>query len=368
VGWRCSAVVVAGALLCAGCGIPISRLPDLPADAVEAEHRLQQIAELREYYTQLARVDAVAFRVRVANREFCENVGAQGGMFVATVQSLPRKYRSYANEALNLSWTHPTVISVVEGSPAAYAGIKAGDQIEFLDQDPVPATNTYGFVAGYLRSRGEQPVRVALKRDGVEQAVELKPILACAIPINYVPSEIVNAYATESDKITIFAGIVTLARTDAQLAHVIGHELAHANLGHADKKRLNMLLGMAGGLAIDGGFAVGGIFTDGTFARHLGQAGFMAYSVAFEREADYVGAYYAARAGYDLAGVEEFWRAMGAVHPDSIRFATTHPTTPMRFVQMREAAAEIADKRRRHLPLVPELKFKIEVAAPDSNY
>jgi hypothetical protein len=62
-------------LLCAGCGIPISRLPDLPADAVEAEHRLQQIAELREYYTQLARVDAVAFRVRVANREFCEMWG-----------------------------------------------------------------------------------------------------------------------------------------------------------------------------------------------------------------------------------------------------------------------------------------------------
>ena len=84
---------------------------------------------MREYYTQLARADAVAFRLRVANREFCENVGAQVGMFVATVQSLPRKYHSYANEALSLSWTHPTVISVVEGSPAAYAGIKVGDRV-----------------------------------------------------------------------------------------------------------------------------------------------------------------------------------------------------------------------------------------------
>jgi beta-barrel assembly-enhancing protease len=368
VAWRGVAGVIAGAWLCAGCGIPISRLPDLPADAVEAEHRLQQIAEMREYYAQLARVDTVAFRIRVANREFCENVGAQAGMYVATVQSLPRKYRSYANEALNLSWTDPTVISVVVNSPAAYAGIKVGDQIQFLDQDPVPNTNTQGFVAGYLRSRGEQPVRVALKRDGVEQAVMMTPVPACAIPINYVPSEIVNAYATESDKITIFAGIVALARTDAQLAQVIGHELAHANLGHSDKKRLNMLLGMAGGLAIDGGFAVGGIFTDGTFARHLGQAGLMAYSVAFEREADYVGAYYAARAGYDLTGIEEFWRAMGAVHPNSIRFATTHPTTPTRFVQMREVAAEIAEKKRRHQPLVPDLKFPPQPAAADSSY
>jgi len=322
---------------------------------------------MREYYGQLARVDTVAFRIRVANREFCENVGAQAGMFVATVRSLPRKYRSYANEALNLSWTNPTVISVVEGSPAAYAGIKVGDQIQFLDEDPVPATATAGFVAGYLRSRGEQPVRVALRRDGVEQAVMMKPILACAIPINYVVADDANAVTT-ADKIVVNSGIVTLAHTDAQLAAIIGHELAHSNLGHLHKKSINMVLGWVGGAAIDGGFALGGIYTDGTFARHLGEAGVMAYSVEFEREVDYVGAYYAARAGYDLAGVEEFWRAMGEMHPDSIRFAKTHPTTPVRFIQMREVAAEIADKKRRHLPLVPELKFKPEPAAADSNY
>jgi len=34
----------------------------------------------------------------------------------------------------------------------------------------------------------------------------------------------------------------------------------------------------------------------------------MAFSVGFEREADYGGAYYAARAGYEVAGAEEFWR------------------------------------------------------------
>jgi predicted Zn-dependent protease len=114
---------------------------------------------------------------------------------------------------------------------------------------------------------------------------------------------------------------VTLARTDAQLAVIIGHELAHANLGHRDKQTINMVLGMVGGAAIDGGFALGGIYTDGTFARHLGRAGLYAYSVEFEREADYVGAYYAARAGYELAGAEDVWRAMGQLHPDSIRFA-----------------------------------------------
>ena len=139
-------------------------------------------------------------------------------------------------------------------------------------------------------------------------------------------------------------------------------------MGHLDKQNVNALLGTVGGLAIDGDFAIGGIYTNGTFAKHFGQAGVMAFSVEFEREADYVGAYYAARAGYEVAEAEEFWRQFGITHPDSIRFAKTHPTTPTRFVQMREVAAEIADKKRRHLPLVPELKFKPEPAAADSNY
>jgi Zn-dependent protease with chaperone function len=362
VGWRRRSIVVAG-LLCAGCAVPTSRLPELPADAVAAETRLQQIAEIREYYGELARVDAVAFRLRVANREFCKNVGAQAGMFVATVRSLPRKYRSYAAEALKLSWSRPTVIAVAAGSPAAAAGIEVGDQISFLDRDPVPATATASFIAGYVRWRGERPIRVALQRHGVERAVELKPISACAIPIDYVPADDVNAYTTD-DKIVVNSAIVRAARTDAQLAAVIGHELAHANLGHLDKRRINQVLGMLGGIAIDSGFAVGGISTGGAFARWLGHVGEMAYSVEFEREADYVGAYYAARAGYDLAGVEEFWREFGIRHPDAIRFAGTHPTAPARFVQMRHTAAEIEDKRRRHLPLLPETKVVAGGGAP----
>ncbi len=170
-------------------------------------------------------------------------------------------------------------------------GIKAGDQIQYLDQDPVPATATAGFGAAYLRSRGEQPVRVALKRDGVDQALMVTPVMTCAIPINYVVTDEANAVTT-ADKIVVNSGTVTLARTDAQLAADIGHEMAHANLGHLDKKGINMVLGWVGGAAIDGGFALGGVYTNGTFARHLGEARAMAYSVEFEREADYVGAYY----------------------------------------------------------------------------
>ena len=41
-----------------------------------------------------------------------------------------------------------------------------------------------------------------------------------------------------------------------------------------------------------------------------------------------------------------------------IRIARTHPVTPVRFVQMQKVVAEIADKQRRNVPLIPELKAR----------
>jgi len=72
---------------------------------------------------------------------------------------------------------------------------------------------------------------------------------------------------------------------------------------------------------------LGGIWTGGVFAQRFARAGESAFSVNFEREADYVGAYCAARAGYDLAGAEEIWRAFSLENPDDIRVGRTHPIT-----------------------------------------
>ena len=73
-------------------------------------------------------------------------------------------------------------------------------------------------------------------------------------------------------------------------------------------------------------------------------------------EADYVGAYYAARTGYDIAGTEEVWRTVSLEVPSMIRTATTHPTSPVRYLQMKKVIDEIADKKRRGVTLLPELK------------
>lgn len=358
-------VLLASVWLCTACAGPSTQVPALPADDVAAERRRQEIAQLRDFYAQLRRLDTVAFRIRTANRADCKQwVSGQIGLLAVTPQSLPRKYRSFSAEALGLRWVRATVVSVVEGSPAAAAGITSGDELMTFNNELVPVSGTSRWIGDFLLANGEKPIQVVLKRDGVDRTFEVKPVIGCAIPVRLEINAEANAF-TDYSKIVIHSGILRLARTDDQLAAIVGHELAHVNMGHYGKKLQNTLLGEFSGALVDGGFLLGGIYTGRAFTNYMGTVGARAFGVAFEREADYVGTYYAARAGYNLAGAEEVWSAMGMEDPNSIRTAATHPTSPVRFLQMRKVADEIADKKRRNLPLVPEMKLiEVEASSP----
>lgn len=270
-GW-CWSVLVASLWLCAACA-PSTKLPALSADDIAAEKRKQEIAQLRDYYAQLHRVDTVGFRIAVANREDCKDwISAQIGLHAVTPQSLPRKYRSFSAEALNLTWARATVISVVDNSPAAAAGIKDGDELLTFNNEPVPVTGSPGWIGYFLKYNGEQPVTVVLRRDGVDQTLTVNPVLACAIPILLETNQEANAF-TDYKKIVVQSGYLRTLRTDAELATVVGHELAHVNMGHYKKKLINEGAGALGGAIIDGGFLLGGIYTGRAFSDYLGRVG-----------------------------------------------------------------------------------------------
>jgi hypothetical protein len=341
--------------LCVACA-PSAKLPALSPDDIAAERRRQEIAQLKDYYEQQHRVDTVGFRIAVANRGDCKDwVSAQIGLLAHTPRSLPRKFQSFSAEALGIRGVRATVVSVVDGSPAAIAGIKNGDELMTFNNEPVPTVGTPGWIGYFLKYNGERPVTIVLKRNGADQTLTVNPVLACAIPINLEINQDANAF-TDYKKIVIQTGLLRLTHNDADLAVFVGHELAHVTMGHYKKQLINETAGAFSGAMIDGGFLLGGIYTGRAFSDYLGKVGARAFSVDFEREADYVGAYYATRAGYDIAGTEQVWRAFSLEQPDSIRIASTHPVTPIRFVQMKKVAEEIADKKRRNLPLVPSLK------------
>ena len=360
----CHCSVLASVWLCAAC-TPSAKLPALSPDDIAAERHRQEIAQLKDYYEQMHRVDTVGFRIAVANRADCKDwVSAQIGLLAHTPRSLPRKFRSFSTEALGIRWVRATVVSVVEGSPAAVAGVKNGDELMTFNNEPVPTVGTPGWIGYFLKYNGERPVTIVLKRDGADQTLTVNPVLACAIPINLEINQDANAF-TDYKKIVIQSGFLRTLRTDAELATIVGHELAHVTMGHYKKRLINEAAGAFSGALIDGGFLLGGIYTGRAFSDYLGQAGRKVFSIGFELEADYVGVYYAARAGYDISGTEEVWRKLSLEYPEDIRKATTHPTSPVRFLQMRKVIEEIADKKRRNLPLVPSLKSdELQAAEP----
>jgi len=140
-----------------------------------------------------------------------------------------------------VSWTHATVLSAAETSSAGAGGIKPGDHLLTFNNEAVPGSNTADRIHRFVRDNGERSI-VLVRRNGVDESRMITLVIACTIPIELITDSLLNAF-TPGDRIVVHSSIMRVAHTDAQLALVLGHELAHANLGHLDKRLANHILG-----------------------------------------------------------------------------------------------------------------------------
>lgn len=171
--------------------------------------------------------------------------------------------------------------------------------------------------------------------------------MKCIYSLELVDDASLNA-AADGNKIYINTGMLRFLESDDEIAIVLGHEMAHNMLDHINKKRGSMIVGAIIDAVIQGAT---GVYTGGAFQ----QAGALAYSQDYEEEADYLGLYLAARAGYDISVAPTLWRRMAIENPKSISrsYAGTHPSTPERAVALRKAVEEVELKRSAGLALQP---------------
>ena len=94
----------------------------------------------------------------------------------------------------------------------------------------------------------------------------------------------------------------------------------------------------------------------GNFSKSGAQMAMAPYSADFEREADYVGLYIMARAGYNIDKAPDVWRMMSAANPEAIYVTSTHPNNPARTIAMTKTVAEIHAKQRSGQPLIPNIQ------------
>jgi len=151
-----------------------------------------------------------------------------------------------------------------------------------------------------------------------------------------------NAFCLPGGKVGIYTGILPITKTEAGLATVIGHEVAHAVARHGGERISEGLLLQLGGQALSVAMK-----NNSEAARNIalqaygigGQVGVaLPHSRAQESEADQIGLTYMARAGYDPREAVEFWKRFGAFNAQSgsggLAFLRTHPLDDVRVQQL----------------------------------
>ncbi len=166
-------------------------------------------------------------------------------------------------------------------------------------------------------------------------------------------AEGINAYA-DGENIFVTPGMMRFIRSDEELAMVLSHELAHNIMGHVSSQQVNSIAGAIAGLALDTLAASQGYNTQGGFTNLGSGLATAAYSVEFEKEADYVGLYIMSQSGYDVNKAENFWRRFAVKVPEAMQTGISHPSTPERFVAMQKTIYEINYKRKQGIPLIPD--------------
>lgn len=160
--------------------------------------------------------------------------------------------------------------------------------------------------------------------------------------VSLIRSPQINAFCLPGGKIAVYTGILPVARDEAGLAAVMGHEMAHAIARHGSQRLLRTNLAQTVMTGAQFSFSDMDWNQRRMIIAALGAGAqfgiLLPFSRQHESEADEMGVIYMARAGYDPESAISFWERMqeasgGSQSPE---FASTHPSGETRIAHLRE--------------------------------
>ncbi|MEO8884587.1 MAG: M48 family metallopeptidase [Mucilaginibacter sp.] len=162
---------------------------------------------------------------------------------------------------------------------------------------------------------------------------------------NLIKSNEVNAWCMPGGKVAVYSGLLPIAKTDAGLATVMGHEIGHAIARHSAERMSQELAAQAGGALVGAATSnksaqaqaiIGELYGVG------GQLTLLKYSRDQESEADKLGLTFMAMAGYDPNEAVAFWQRMAAQNKGGAipEFLSTHPTDATRIAAIQRAVPD----------------------------
>jgi predicted Zn-dependent protease len=181
----------------------------------------------------------------------------------------------------------------------------------------------------------------------------------CKVPvtIKVIDTDEPNAMALPGGFFFVNTGLITLAENEAEVAGVMGHELAHIAARHGTRQATR---GQIANLA-----TIPLIFMGGWTGYGIRQAvsilipvGFLAFSRAFESEADMLGLEYMYKAGYDPNGFVDFFERLQALEkrkPGAVsKIFSSHPPTDDRIKAAQENIARLLKEKPEYVVTTSE--------------
>jgi len=151
----------------------------------------------------------------------------------------------------------------------------------------------------------------------------------------------VNAFCLPGGKVAVYTGMLPVARDDAGLAAVLGHEVAHAIARHGGERMSQQLAVQGATLATTQTLLAGrDPATVQLVSAALGAGAtvglLLPWSRAQESEADHLGLIYMAKAGYHPRAARDLWVRMGEASRgrEPYEFLSTHPLPETRITQI----------------------------------
>ncbi|RKW41015.1 MAG: M48 family peptidase [Moraxella sp.] len=155
--------------------------------------------------------------------------------------------------------------------------------------------------------------------------------------VHIIQAETMNAYVMPGGKIVFYSGIIdNLKLTDAEIAAIMGHEMAHALREHSREKLSRSMA--TGGVISIASAAFGLSAGQAQVAQLAGDVGLsLPHSRTQESEADKIGLELMARASYNPNAAVSLWQKMQAKSGSSgPQFLSTHPSSSNRIKQIQD--------------------------------
>jgi beta-barrel assembly-enhancing protease len=177
--------------------------------------------------------------------------------------------------------------------------------------------------------------------------------------IKVIDSDEINAFALPGGFFYVNSGLILRADEEAELAGVMGHEIAHVAARHGTKTETKGEIMQLATIPLillgPGGWAGYGLYEGLNLAIPMS---YLKFTRDAEREADFLGLQYMYKAGYDPNAFVSFFEKIEAEerrHPGSIpKVFSTHPPTPDRVQKAQEEIATILPARDEYVVTTSE--------------